>query len=76
MILSLPLTANDWFSDNKSAMVLVKFILEPASDPQVILALQMKDFSAIKHIYYLTRTFAFGMHREKQKLESLAISNH
>ena len=48
---------------------IVKFILDPGTNPSVICLLQQKDHHVlIKHIYYLARTYAFEMHKAKQKL--------
>ena len=61
----LPVIENLLHSDNT---VLLQFILNPATHPDIIFIAQNFDSSVIDHVFYLARTFAFCMHKQKLKL--------
>ena len=43
----------------------VKFVLNPSSNPEMIVLVQLYGEPLLRHVMYLTRTFAFSMHRKK-----------
>ena len=43
----------------------VKFILNPCANPEILKLVQTQGTPLLEHITYLTRTFAFNMHRKK-----------
>ena len=43
----------------------VKFILNPSANPEIIVLIQLYGEPVLRHVMYLTRTFAFSMHRKK-----------
>ena len=53
---------------DSSPTVITQFILEPMAFPLIRLLTQQHGNQFICQVYYLTRTFAYNMHREKQKL--------
>ena len=50
------------------ASVQVKFILEPMAFPLIMYLFQLYGQTIVQHVHYLTRTFVFYIHREKQIL--------
>ena len=46
----------------------VKFILNPSTHPEMIVLVQLYGEPLLRHVMYLTRTFAFSLHRRKQIL--------
>ena len=50
------------------ASVQVQFILEPMAFPYIVSLFQLYGHPIIQHVFYLTRTFAFYIHRENQIL--------
>lgn len=46
----------------------VKFILSPSAHPVILTLTQQYGKELLDHVYYLTRTFAFNMHRRKSIL--------
>lgn len=43
----------------------VKFVLNPSTNPEMIVLVQLYGEPLLRHVMYLTRTFAFSMHRKK-----------
>ena len=43
----------------------VKFILHPSAHPDLVVLLQVYGKPLLEHVMYLTRTFAYSMHRRK-----------
>ena len=63
-------TVRDVLASNEAAKV--QFILEPLAFPQLANCYQMHGQRFIEQLSYLTRTFAFYIHREYQKILKLA----
>merc|ERR1711942_221555 len=53
----------------------VQFILEPLAFPQVAASAQMHGMRFIEQLAYLTRTFAFYMHREYNEIKNSLKNN-
>jgi hypothetical protein len=53
----------------------VQFILEPLALPQIATSHELNCHKFIEQVSYLTRTFAFYIHREYQKVVKLAKNN-
>jgi hypothetical protein len=53
----------------------VQFVLEPLAFPQILSAYRLHGQAFIDQLSYLTRTFAFNIHREYQKLIELPLDN-
>ena len=49
-----------------SPTVQVKFILDPCTFPDILMLLEIYGQPLLEHVCYLTRTFAYYIHREKQ----------
>ena len=60
----------DVLASNEAAKV--QFILEPLAFPQLANCYQLHGQRFIEQLSYLTRTFAFYIHREYQKILKLA----
>ena len=54
---------------------IVQFILEPLAFPQLLSAYKIHGQAFINQLSYLTRTYAFNIHREYQKLIDLPIGD-
>ena len=51
-----------------SPTYMVHFLVYPCSFPEIIMLGQMYGHKLIEHVNYLTRTYIFHLHNEKQKM--------